>query len=561
MTEAEEDATALAAARARELAGNEQRASLMGLLALSMVMIRSDDETHILHLATTTVGSISECHVEALLIDGVWQLFGSVAGEAARRRDLQKQVAVLPPDGGAIDLLDAGWSWAYSLHSRGGASGYLIVGGDTEPDEYQQYLLRRLVQQTSVALASARLHLQSRAFANDLQASNLALRRSMDIHDRFAEAAWSEAGQDGIAQAVHELTGRPIAVEDRHGNLRAWAGPGRPTSYPKDPPGPRERLLADLERARAPIHHGDRLMVLARPGTGLIGLLALIDPDRTAGPTDVVILEHARTVLAMELIRLQKVADSQQQLAGDLLTTILDGGAGQDVALDRAQALGYDLQRAHRIMVVASANPAIDGEAVLGAVRLAARESQVGSAILANPGSVVLLSDSEDNWDSFQALLRTALPDGCRIGVGGLRQRWQDLGDSHQEAQLALKLQKATSRPDRIVSFEELGIFRLLGQVQDPKQIEQLIERWLGPLLENDTHHATPLVETLHAYLECGGNYDATARELLIHRSTLRYRLQRIKDISGHDLNNPDTRFNLQLSTRAWRTLESLRDD
>jgi hypothetical protein len=559
MTKAEEHATVPAVARARELAGNERAASLMGLLALSMVMIRSDDEQHILHLATTTVGSISDCHVEALLIDGVWRLFGSDSGEAARR-DLQKQVAVLPPDGGAINFFDAGWGCAYSLHSRGGASGYLIVGGDTEPDEYQQYLLRTLVQQMSVALASARLHLQSRVFANDLEASNRALQRSMDVHDRFAEAAWSEAGQDGIAQAVHELTGHPIAVEDRHGNLRAWAGPGRPTSYPKEPPGQRERLLADLERARTPIRHGDRLMVLARPATGLIGLLALIDPDRTAGPTDVVILEHARTVLAMELIRLQRLADSQQQRAGDLLATILDG-AGQDVALDRAQALGYDLQRAHRIMIVASENPAIDGEAVLGAVRLAARESQVGSALVVHSGNVVLLSDSEDNWDSFQALLRSALSDGCRIGAGGLRQRWQDLGDSYQEARLALKLQKATSRLDRIVSFEDLGIFRLLGQVQDPKQIEDLIERWLGPLLENDTHHATPLVETLHAYLECGGSYDATARELLIHRSTLRYRLQRIKDISGHDLSDPDTRFNLQLSTRAWRTLQSLRDD
>ncbi len=560
MTDVEALASALALVRARELEGDEQRASLMGLIALSMVMIRSGHEPHILHLATTTVGSLGDCHTEALLVDGVWQLFGSVCEEVSRRHDLQQQVAALPPDGGAVDLPDVGWSWAYSLHSRGGASGYLIVGGDTEPDEYQQYLLRTLGQQTSVALASARLHHQSRVFASDLQASNLTLRRSMDIHDRFTEAAWSEAGQDGIAQAVHELTHYPIAVEDQHGNLRAWAGPDRPLSYPKESPGQRQRLLADLERARTPIRRGDRLMVLARPATGLIGLLTLIDPDRTAGPTDIVILEHARTVLAMELLRLQRLADSQHQLAGDLLTSILDG-ADQNVALDRAQALGYDLHRAHRIMIVASANPATHAEAILGAVRAAARESQVGSVLLTHTGNVVLLCDCEDNWDSFQALLRTALPDGCRIGVGGLRQRWQDLADSYQEAQLALKLQKVTSRPDRIVTFEELGIFRLLGQVQDPKEIEQLIQRWLGPLLENDTRHATPLVATLHAYLDCGGNYDATARELLIHRSTLRYRLQRIKDISGHDLGDPDTRFNLQLSTRAWRTLQSLREN
>jgi hypothetical protein len=38
---------------------------------------------------------------------------------------------------------------------------------------------------------------------------------------------------------------------------------------------------------------------------------------------------------------------------------------------------------------------------------------------------------------------------------------------------------------------------------------------------------------------------------LLLHRSTLRYRLQRIREMSGHDLDDPDTRFNLQLATRA----------
>jgi DNA-binding PucR family transcriptional regulator len=44
-----------------------------------------------------------------------------------------------------------------------------------------------------------------------------------------------------------------------------------------------------------------------------------------------------------------------------------------------------------------------------------------------------------------------------------------------------------------------------------------------------------------------------------VHRSTLKYRLQRIKEISGHDLGDPDTSFNLQLATRAWRTLAALR--
>jgi DNA-binding PucR family transcriptional regulator len=44
-----------------------------------------------------------------------------------------------------------------------------------------------------------------------------------------------------------------------------------------------------------------------------------------------------------------------------------------------------------------------------------------------------------------------------------------------------------------------------------------------------------------------------------VHRSTLKYRLQRIRDLTGYNLNDPDTHFNLQLATRAWATLEAMR--
>jgi DNA-binding PucR family transcriptional regulator len=45
-----------------------------------------------------------------------------------------------------------------------------------------------------------------------------------------------------------------------------------------------------------------------------------------------------------------------------------------------------------------------------------------------------------------------------------------------------------------------------------------------------------------------------------VARSTLKYRLKRIREVSGHDLTDPDTSFNLQLASRAWRTLQSVRE-
>ncbi|WP_166124550.1 helix-turn-helix domain-containing protein [Phycicoccus sp. HDW14] len=55
-----------------------------------------------------------------------------------------------------------------------------------------------------------------------------------------------------------------------------------------------------------------------------------------------------------------------------------------------------------------------------------------------------------------------------------------------------------------------------------------------------------------------GGRYDVAAEALGIGRSTLRHRLDRVRDLSGHDLSLPDTRFQLHLATKAWSTRRAL---
>ena len=65
-------------------------------------------------------------------------------------------------------------------------------------------------------------------------------------------------------------------------------------------------------------------------------------------------------------------------------------------------------------------------------------------------------------------------------------------------------------------------------------------------------------VETIAVYLECGGSHEQAAESLIVHRSTLKYRLRRIREISGYDLADRDTRFHLELATRAWRTMQTL---
>jgi hypothetical protein len=77
--------------------------------------------------------------------------------------------------------------------------------------------------------------------------------------------------------------------------------------------------------------------------------------------------------------------------------------------------------------------------------------------------------------------------------------------------------------------------------------------------LDYDKRHRSDLLATLAQYFDSGCNIDQAAAVLSIHRSTLKYRLKRVRELLGQDLNDGSTRLDLHLATRVWLTLESLR--
>ena len=228
-----------------------------------------------------------------------------------------------------------------------------------------------------------------------LAATVAVLEHRTAVHDRLTRAAAEGEGEHGIAQAVHELTGLAAAIEDRHGNLRAWAGPGRPDPYPKASPTMRDALIRRAARQGTPIHDGGRLIALAGPRDNVLGLLALIDPEEQAGEKEQLALEHGATVLAVELLRLRGVAEVELRIGRDLVDELLTG-ADDEGAHRRARAMGYDLERPHRVVVFENRRSVDEG--LVHSVRRAARTTGAGSLLMARGNEIVLLADADVSW-------------------------------------------------------------------------------------------------------------------------------------------------------------------
>lgn len=544
----------------------EHLSNLRGLLVLSMLMTASEDLDQIARLAMSSVPSFCPARPRAIHVAGVgWVALEKPCTDTTIRAGLEAQLESLDSVGGEVEIPGDAWAWAFAL-GGGRRRGFLVAGAAAEPSKEALSFLQVLAQQTGAALAIARLHASERSAAEQLSTLNAsleatleALQRSMEIHNRLTQVAVRDEGQEGLALAIHELTGFAVAIEDRYGNLRAWAGPGRPDPYPRAAAPEREQLLRRLVREGRPRRDGNRLVALARPRGDLLGVLALIDPEGTAGNHELVALEHGATILAMELARLRSLAEAELRLKRDLVDALLDG-TDDETVLSRAQGLGYDLGRPHRVIVVEGHGTPRDSDNFFHAVRRAARDLSVGSLIVARKETVVVLANRDVAWKDFRhAILRELGGGHCRLGVGGQVSRPSDFVRSHHEAQLALRLERSSGTDD-VSSFDDLGVYRLFSGIQDVGDVERFVRDQLGPLLDHDARRKSELVRTLTHYLECGGSYERTAAAIFVHRSTLKYRLQQIREITGFDLNDPDTRFSLQLSTRAWSTLRALRE-
>jgi sugar diacid utilization regulator len=555
-------------ARTREEANLRERlGEFRALLVISLLMTESVNEDQILELAASSAPGLGPWRIEGYgFADGRWRP-GQGAGHApAVTGDLSGQLAALGSRGSKVNLPGRGWAWAYPLRGVSGLLGHLVASCDREPSDEERFLIQVIAQQTGVAVSNARLHARERATAAELAVTNAALaetvtslQRSMDIHERLTRVAVSGEGQPGIAKALHELTGMPVAIEDRYGNLAAWAGPGQPSPYPKESFAKREHLLRRLMRDSKPVRDGERLILLASPRSDVIGVLALVDPGRRADHADLVALEHGATVLSMELARLRGIADTELRLRRDLVHDLLDG-TDDASALSRAEALDYDLRRPHRVVIVEGKGRARAHDALLSAVRRAMRKTRQEGLVENWSGNVAIVTAGQADWEQLRRAIMSDLGGQSHIGVGGTCARPSELPRSLREAGLALRLQKTLLPGSGACEYPRLGIFRMLAAIPDLTDVEEFVRDWLGSLLDYDARRKAELVRTLTQYLEHGGNYDATAAELSVHKSTLKYRLQRIRELTGVELNDPDVHFNLQLATRAWGTLQALRD-
>jgi sugar diacid utilization regulator len=143
---------------------------------------------------------------------------------------------------------------------------------------------------------------------------------------------------------------------------------------------------------------------------------------------------------------------------------------------------------------------------------------------------------------------------GSRAGVGSAGPGIGHARTSHRQAELACRGVPVLGRGP-VARWEELGPLQVLLRIPPGELDETAVPEALRALAAADPQGR--LRGSLAAYLACGGNVPAAAVDLAVHRTTLYYRLDRIREITGLDLDDGETRLTLHLGLAVQRLREA----
>ena len=158
------------------------------------------------------------------------------------------------------------------------------------------------------------------------------------------------------------------------------------------------------------------------------------------------------------------------------------------------------------------------------------------------------LPDATEIAERLRGHCTSCSPGSVSVGLGRACPTVAGYADAYRLAAGALNLTQRAGGTDRVVTLGDLGIYRLLLQVERPDELIEFMHTMLAPLRAYDERRDTALVATLRAFLRCGCNATATAESLIVHPNTISYRLHRIEELLGVDLRDPQALLRIQLA-------------
>lgn len=416
------------------------------------------------------------------------------------------------------------------------------------------------------------------------------LDRALAAHTSLLEHVLSDGSVSSLAAMVGRLLPNPLVVVDFTVNqLIAGRSPladADDAAWQSAAPTVFSRALMRAARdavergstAAAPIFLEDgarRLRVFARvePLTvdrQQVGALVIFPSAAAEGELDQLMLDSAKYALSVQMMRSFLRFRFETRTQSELFFEIVERRwrDAADIG-QRAARLGLDLSLAQQMIVVdfperakALGGGSIDVEHTLSRVL---QQASIEAVLVAIDGGLVCLMPYEESprQERSTKLMRRIADDLSRylgeapIVVAGSRCiGLDDYATAWERCNRMIRIGRSFGLTGAL-STQDFGPLPMLVSAADVGDVRNFVRASIGAIAEHDRENGTPYLETLSAYLEEGCRSQACADRLGLHVTTLRYRLARIQELFGIDVETPERRFAVELALRLHSVIDN----
>ncbi|MFF0203815.1 PucR family transcriptional regulator [Streptomyces sp. NPDC005017] len=389
-----------------------------------------------------------------------------------------------------------------------------------------------------------------------------------------------------LANAIATLLDAPVTIEDRDSRILAFSGrqdeadPARVASILARRVPERYLRIQEEHGVFRELYFSDRVVHIPAPDLGdevtlprvAIGVRA---GDEVLGSVwaavrDPLTPERERAfrevakLAALHMLRFRAGADAEHRLRADLVATALEGGTGAVAALGRLGLAGEPL-----LVMAMGVEPAQGGDHARNAVErqrltgalavhLSAVQPRAAVALLGDVAYAVTPAAPDADHARERAvqvasdfLHRTGDRAGAVVGIGSVAAEPAALARSREDADRALRVLLGGHVSRRVAAIADVYADAVLLEMRDLAAARR--DEPSGPLARlaaYDARHDAHLVETLRAWLDAFGDVVTASSRLFVHPNTFRYRLRRVTEVGGIDLQDPSARFAAMLQLR-----------
>lgn len=423
------------------------------------------------------------------------------------------------------------------------------------------------------------------------------------IRHQFGRDACGDRAISSIAKKLSGLIGCHIIIEDLLGGILAPEPdscplPGGYTAVPALIQTADASRNCSVEHMVSPNYYRYLNIVVSTPittgvlafeiddGHGHCGYLVVTSEDYddvvSIDENQILAIEKAVEAINIEMSKMRASIDAEMRLVGSLFAMLNSGNLSRQEAIRRASFLQIDLVSGFLVCVINLVLP-VENPGYRAVEQIKERSVGLVKRIVSTyfPGSLVALDGEKINMllvppptidparrpglvgsaiERIAEALRDAVPAVTfNIGASSFHVNAEDVNMAHNEAATAALISSATGRANTVSKFRDLGLYKLLLYINrsHPEEAQRFYIDTLGAVEEYDRKRESSLMYTLEVFFACRESINETAVKLFTHRHTVRYRLQRIAELSELDPLDPNNREVLRVAVKL-KQLSSL---